>query len=220
MIDFLKQQRIVVFDLEVSEALKRTDNGMIFTPEKARIIQMGWVIMENGKVTNQVFETYVLPEPWYRIEDEVKEITWIQDKDIAKGISEQEAIELLIKQCWDNVLYSAFAGQNIVWFDVPIINYYLENRIKKSENFDYSTPFSFYDTLILAQKMKDWKRGWNKNSQLAEQFWIDLEGVKKELTSITWNDYSNANLHTALYDAMITAKVLEKMIEQKPELFI
>lgn len=220
MIDFVKQQRIVVFDTETSEAFKRTKDGkLLLVPEKARLIQIGWVVIENGKVTNEVFEEYVLPEPGYRIEDEIIEITGIQNSDIQQGISEKEAVELLLKYCGENRLFSGIAGQNIIGFDLPIINYHINNRIVKSGDFDYTLPTSFYDTLTLAKKMKDGKRGGNKNSELAEQFGIDLEEVKKDLTNITGRDFSNATLHTALYDAMVTAKVLEKMIEEKPELF-
>lgn len=221
MIDFVKQQRIVVFDLETSEAFKRWDS-LLFTPEKARLIQIGWVVIENWKVTNEVFEHYVLPEPGYVIEEEVVEVTWITNNDIRTGISEQEAVKILLSYCWENRLFSWIAWQNIIWFDLPIINYHIDNRIKQEEknNFDYSVPMSYYDTLVLAKKMKNGKRGWNKNSELAEQFWISLEDCKKELQEITWRDFSNATLHTALYDAYITAKVLEKMIEEKPELFV
>jgi len=216
LIEMIKDKTIIVFDLEVDRSFAAKEDGWYKTFEKSRIIQI-WAVKIEKWIIVDTMEDYVLPEPWYQITEFVSELTWITDSDIRTRISEEEAIKKFLEFMWEDRSQVVLAWHNQLWYDNIILNNVLD-RIKKDPLFDYDLPIENFDILQIARRIY-WKK-WNANSALAEKLWIDVEECKKELTALTWIDYWNAELHTALYDSYITAKNMMKLIEMKPEYFV
>lgn len=213
LIDNIKNRTIIVYDLEVDRSFD--DVKKIFTPEKARLIQIWATKIVNGEIV-EVFEDYILPEPWFIISDKVKEITWISDNDIRTWISEKEAIEKFHAFIWDDKFTTMLWGQNHIDYD-NVVLWHVTSRIEKDPFLNYELPLENIDIMHIARRMF-WRWG-NTNEEIWKKMWVNFEEIKEFLTNMTGKDYKNASLHTALYDSTVTSHNLLKLLEKRPELF-
>ena len=213
--DILQNLNLVVYDIEVDRSFD-DEKWWIFTPEKWRLIQL-WAVKIQNWIIVEAYEDYILPEPWYMITDKVKDITWITDNDIRTWISEKEAIEKFLDFIWEDRFSVWLGWQNHINFDNVIINHVIQ-RIEKDFFKDYTLPSINYDTMHIARRI--FWRWWNSNAGIAERMWIEIEDLKHDLSKLTWKDYTNAELHTALYDSFVTANNLLKLAEKHPKFFM
>lgn len=212
----LKQETIIVYDLEVDQAFSDWERWSFPTFEKARLIQIWGCKIQWGEII-EVFEEYILPEPWYQVSQKVTNITWITSDDIRMWIDEKEWIEKFLEFIWEDRDSVILAWHNNIWFDNQIFKYVV-NKIEQDPFIDYELPVRNFDVLQIARRL--FWRWWNNNMVLSETLWVNHWKVKSFLTEKTWKDYSNVQAHTALYDSIITAKNMLILMEKHPEYFI
>ena len=123
-------QSFVVFDLETT--------GL--SPSAEDITEIGAVVVQNGEITDEVYDTFV--KPTKPIPPKITELTGITDEMVANAPGQQQAFQDFLRFVNGRVL----VAHNAAGFDIR----FLEAAARK-----YDIPFecTFIDTLPMAQSL-------------------------------------------------------------------
>jgi DNA polymerase III epsilon subunit-like protein len=105
--DRSRHQRFVVFDVEATSTHIGT----------AELLQIGAVVVDNGKIVGDPFCTFVRPSGPDVITPEVSRLTNIQWSDVASAASAPEAVRAFL----DFVDDAPLVGHNVDGYDLPLI---------------------------------------------------------------------------------------------------
>ncbi len=105
--DRSRHQRFIVFDIEATSTHIPT----------AELLQIGAVVVENGRIIDQEFTTWVRPSGPESISPEVQRITGISWKDVAAAPEAAVALSRFLDFVGDTPL----VGHNIDAYDLPVI---------------------------------------------------------------------------------------------------
>jgi DNA polymerase III epsilon subunit family exonuclease len=173
--DRSRRQRFVVFDLE-------TTGTHISTAE---LLQIGAVVVENGRITNETFSTFVQPSGPDAIPRKVQEITGITWKEVADAPEPKAALRAFL----NFVGTAPLAGHNIDAFDLELIR-------RLCAELGLEPPArSTIDT------MKVWKRI-HPDKQWSLEAALTREEIKQR------------RLHRADLDARLTARVFIDLMKE------
>jgi superfamily I DNA/RNA helicase len=175
--DRSRHQRFVVFDLESTS----TDIA------SAELLQIGAVVVENGKITDEHFCCYVRPAGPESISSEVERLTGISWKDVADGDEPAAALQAFL----DFVGSTPLVGHNVDGFDLPLLR-------RLCTGFGLTPPDRFsIDT------MKIWKR-----LHPGERWTLDAALTREERQA------RQRQGHRADFDARLTARVFIDLMRE------
>lgn len=175
LFDRSRRQRFVVFDLETTSAHEGT----------AELLQIGAVVVEDGRITEQRFSKLVRPSGPDAIVSEITNITGLRWRDVEDAPGPAEVVRAFLDFVGDTPL----VGHNIDAFDLPVLRRYCEEL-------GFSPPSRFsIDT------MKVWKR-----LHPGERWGLDAALTKDEL--------ARRREHRADLDAWLTASVFLRLMKE------
>ena len=105
--DRSRHQRFVVFDVEATST---------HIPS-AELLQIGAVVVEGGRITDETFSTYVRPSGPDAISSKIEEITGISWKDVERAPSPGDALASFLEFAGKTPL----VGHNVDAYDLPLI---------------------------------------------------------------------------------------------------
>ncbi len=173
-------------------SLDTETTGLLFY-EGHKIIEIGCIEIQNDQITNNVFHTYINPKR--KIDEKAKKITGLTEEFLNDKPEFKDIIAdflTFIKNVDEIIIHNA-------QFDVNFINN--ELKLINSEIKDLNDHFKIIDTLDLARKLHPGKK--NNLNSLCKRYDINL---------------SKRDLHGALIDAELLAKVYIKMNKKKLKL--
>lgn len=166
--------------------------GLLFY-EGHRIIELACIEIKNDEITKNVFHTYLNPKR--KIDEKAKKITGLTEEFLADKPEFKDIKTIFLNFITDVdeiIIHNAQFDVNFINNELKLIN----NDIK-----DLNDHFNIVDTLDLARKMHPGKK--NNLNSLCKRYDINL---------------SKRNLHGALIDAELLAKVYMKMNKKKLKL--
>lgn len=173
-------------------SLDTETTGLLFY-EGHKIIEIGCIEIKNEKITNNIFHTYINPKR--KIDEKAKKITGLTEEFLNDKPEFKDIINdflSFIKGADEIIIHNAQFDINFINNELKIIN----NDIK-----DLASHFKIIDTLELARKIHPGKK--NNLDSLCKRYDISL---------------SERNLHGALIDAELLAKIYIKMNKKKQQL--
>lgn len=173
--------KIISLDIETT--------GLYFY-EGHKITELACVEINEEKITNNIFHTYINPKRI--IDKEAKKITGITEDFLIDKPEFKDIVQNFLKF----IEYSDYIIIHNAKFDVGFINN--ELRLMNHQIKDLNEQYKILDTLELARKIHPGKK--NNLDALCKRYSINI---------------SKRNLHGALIDAELLAQVYIKMNKQK-----
>lgn len=124
------QQSFVVFDLETT--------GL--SPQTETITEIGAVVVENGKITDEVYNSFVKPE--HPISEKITELTGITNEMVEDAPDQKTAMEDFLRFVNGRVL----VAHNAHGFDMRFLH-------EAAKKYNLTLPDTYADTLPLAQSL-------------------------------------------------------------------
>lgn len=175
LFDRSRRQRFVVFDLETTSTHLDT----------AQVLQIGAVVVDDGRVTDQRFASYARPSGPEAIPPEVTDLTGIRWSDVEDAPSSAEAIGSFLAFAGDAPL----VGHNIDSFDLPLLR-----RVCADHGLPAPPRYSI-DT------MKVWRR-----LHPRERWGLDA--------ALTPEERRSRSTHRADHDALLSARVFLRLMRE------
>lgn len=159
---------------------------------KTEIIEIGAVMLDESMIEVDSYKKYIKPEYNKRIEQNIRSLTGIQDKDVAKGVSFEEMWTDFVKWCGEDCIIYTWSANDAHQIKKEI-------RLKKLKEQEYQ---AFLDS---------WK-------DLQKEFG-ELVGIKKNISLECAVGAVGAKFqgsqHDALCDSRNTAEIFRITKDEK-----